>query len=188
MSDGLNELRFPIETYMACIQVDTNKFGKFLEANERFANTQLIRNLDRIESENKGFKDYLEKSHADIHAYLKDLKTMSLIVEGNNEPDKGQTAKEEVTIFDRIVKKEIPSTIIYEDEKCLAFRDIKPVAKVHFLVIPKNRDGLTKISKAEYRHAELLGYLMVVAAKVADNEGLGKNGYRTVINDGFHGC
>ena len=81
---------------------------------------------------------------------------------------KAQTATaEEVTIFDKIVKKEIPATIIYEDEQCLAFRDINPVAKTHFLVIPKNRDGLTGISKAEERHAALLGHLMVVVAKVA---------------------
>ena len=107
----------------------------------------------------------------------------------NNEQDKAQTAKEEeVTIFDKIVKKEIPATIIYEDDRCLAFRDINPVAKTHFLVIPKNRDGLTQLSKAEDRHAELLGHLMVVSAKVANQEGLGGSGYRTVINDGAHGC
>ena len=100
-----------------------------------------------------------------------------------------QTAKaEEVTIFDKIVKKEIPATIIYEDEQCLAFRDIAPVAKVHFLVIPKDRDGLTGISKAEERHKQLLGHLMVVASKVAKQEGLAESGYRTVINEGKEGC
>ena len=55
-------------------------------------------------------------------------------------------------------------------------------------MIPKNRDGLTQLSKAEDRHAELLGHLMVVSAKVANQEGLGGSGYRTVINDGAHGC
>ena len=61
-----------------------------------------------------------------------------------DEVDKAQTAtEEEVTIFDRIVKKEIPATVIYEDDLCLAFRDVNPVAKTHFLVIPKDRDGLT---------------------------------------------
>ena len=105
------------------------------------------------------------------------------------EQEKAQTAgEEEVTIFDKIVAKEIPADVIYEDDKCLAFRDIAPVAKVHFLVIPKNRDGLTGISKAEDRHAELLGHLMVVCAKVAKQEGLGESGYRTVINDGKQGC
>ena len=57
--------------------------------------------------------------------------------------------------------------MIYEDDKALAFRDIAPVATKHFLVIPKDRDGLTGISKAQDRHVALLGHLMVVAAKVA---------------------
>jgi len=94
----------------------------------------------------------------------------------------------EVTLFDKIVKKEIPASIIYEDEKCLAFRDIAPVAPTHFLVIPKNRDGLTGISKAEPRHEALLGHLMVTAAKVAKQEKLDENGYRIVINEGKEGC
>ena len=87
---------------------------------------------------------------------------------GEGEQARAQVAQpEEVTIFDKIVRKEIPATIIYEDEQCLAFRDIAPVAATHFLVIPKNRDGLTGISKAEPRHEALLGHLMVVSAKVA---------------------
>ena len=86
------------------------------------------------------------------------------------------------------MRKEIPADIIYEDDKCLAFRDIAPVAAKHFLVIPKNRDGLTGISKAEERHEALLGHLMVTVAKVAAQEGLAANGYRTVINDGREGC
>jgi histidine triad (HIT) family protein len=70
----------------------------------------------------------------------------------------------------------------------MAFRDVNPVAAVHFLVIPKNRDGLTGISKAEPRHEALLGHLMVVAAKVAKSENLQENGYRIVINEGKQGC
>ena len=54
-------------------------------------------------------------------------------------------------------------------------------------MIPKNRDGLSQISKAEDRHAALLGHLMVVAAKVAKQEGL-VEGYRVVVNDGVQGC
>ena len=106
-----------------------------------------------------------------------------------DEQAKAQVPKPvEVTIFDKIVRKEIPATIIYEDDQCLAFRDINPVAKIHFLVIPKNRDGLTGLSKAEDRHAALLGHLMVAAAKTAEKEGMGSSGYRMVINDGPHGC
>ena len=94
----------------------------------------------------------------------------------------------EDTIFDKIVRKEIPADIIFEDDQCLAFKDIAPVAAKHFLVIPKNRDGLTGISKAEDRHAALLGHLMVVVAKVAAEQGMAEQGYRTVINEGVHGC
>ena len=71
---------------------------------------------------------------------------------------------------------------------CLAFRDVSPVAKTHFLVIPKDRKGLTQLCKAEDSHAALLGHLMVVAAKTAKQEGLDKGGYRVVINDGKDGC
>jgi len=78
-----------------------------------------------------------------------------------------EEAAEEVTIFDKIVRKELPATILYEDEQCMAIRDINPMAKTHFLVIPKNRDGLTGLSKAEERHAALLGHMMVVVNKVA---------------------
>ena len=107
----------------------------------------------------------------------------------SDEQSKAQTAKaEEITIFDRIVRKEIPANVIYEDELCLAFRDISPVTPVHFLVIPKNRDGLSGISKAEDRHSHLLGHLMKVVAIVAKQEGIAEDGYRMVINEGRHGC
>ena len=85
-----------------------------------------------------------------------------------DEISKAQTAvEEEVTIFDRIVRKEIPAKIIYEDEHSLAFRDINPVTPTHFLVIPKNRNGLTGLRKATDEHAQLLGHLLIVCAKVA---------------------
>ncbi|KAK3134319.1 hypothetical protein QOZ80_6AG0547630 [Eleusine coracana subsp. coracana] len=91
------------------------------------------------------------------------------------------------TIFDKIIAKEIPSSIVYEDEKVLAFRDINPQAPVHVLVIPKVRDGLTGLDKAEPRHAEILGQLLYAAKVVAEKEGLA-NGYRVVINNGAEGC
>ena len=69
----------------------------------------------------------------------------------------------------------------------LAFRDVSPQAPVHFLVLPKLRDGLTQLSKAEPRHEAVLGHLLAVAAKVAASEGLG-SGFRVVINDGPDGC
>jgi len=91
------------------------------------------------------------------------------------------------TIFDKIIKKEIPASIIYEDDSCLAFRDINPQGPVHFLVIPKFHNGLTQLSKAGPEHEQLLGHLMVVASKVAQQEGL-INGFRVVINDGPDGA
>ncbi|XP_060668849.1 uncharacterized protein LOC107425488 isoform X2 [Ziziphus jujuba] len=70
---------------------------------------------------------------------------------------------EALTIFDKIISKEIPSSIIYEDEKVLAFRDINPQAPVHVLVIPKLRDGLTHLGKAEPGHIDILGQLLYAA-------------------------
>ncbi|XP_010538300.1 PREDICTED: 14 kDa zinc-binding protein isoform X2 [Tarenaya hassleriana] len=87
------------------------------------------------------------------------------------------------TIFDKIIAKEIPSSIVYEDENVLAFRDINPQAPVHVLVIPKVRDGLTTLGKAEPRHAEILGQLLHAAKIVAEKEGI-LDGFRVVINNG----
>ncbi|KDP43155.1 hypothetical protein JCGZ_00088 [Jatropha curcas] len=91
------------------------------------------------------------------------------------------------TIFDKIITKEIPSSIVYEDDKVLAFRDINPQAPVHVLVIPKIRDGLTQLSKAEARHGEILGYLLYAAKIVAEKEGI-LDGFRVVINNGPSAC
>ncbi|KAM9360472.1 histidine triad nucleotide-binding protein 2, mitochondrial isoform 1-T1 [Symphorus nematophorus] len=89
------------------------------------------------------------------------------------------------TIFSKVIDKSIPADIIYEDEKCLAFRDISPQAPVHFLVIP--RVPIPRISEAKDDDAELLGHLLVVAKNVAKQESLNE-GYRVVINDGKHGA
>ncbi|GKU99966.1 hypothetical protein SLEP1_g12739 [Rubroshorea leprosula] len=89
--------------------------------------------------------------------------------------------------FDKIIAKEIPSTIVYEDDKVLAFRDIDPQAPVHVLVIPKLRDGLTELGKAEPRHKEILGELLYAARVVAEKEGI-LDGFRVVINNGPSAC
>ncbi|TRY95851.1 hypothetical protein DNTS_021387 [Danionella cerebrum] len=89
------------------------------------------------------------------------------------------------TIFSKILDKSIPAAIIYEDEKCLAFRDVNPQAPVHFLVIP--RIPIPRISEAHDDDAPLLGHLLVVAKNVAMKEGL-VEGYRVVINDGKNGA
>ncbi|GMN62158.1 hypothetical protein TIFTF001_031244 [Ficus carica] len=91
------------------------------------------------------------------------------------------------TIFDKIIAKEIPASIVYEDEKVLAFRDISPQAPVHVLVIPKLRGGLTQLGKAEPRHVEILGQLLYAAKIVAEKEGI-LDGFRVVINNGPDAC
>lgn len=60
------------------------------------------------------------------------------------------------TFFDKLVAKQIPSNIIYEDDKCMAFRDINPQGPVHFLVIPKEKDGLNRLSNAREDQKEIL--------------------------------
>lgn len=105
-----------------------------------------------------------------------------------SEEDKAKLAgnkPQEKTIFQRIIEKEIPADIIYEDDKVLSFKDVAPQAPVHFLVIPKK--PITMIEKAEDSDADLLGHLMLVGRKVAKEQGLEK-GYRMVINNGVEGC
>jgi histidine triad (HIT) family protein len=89
------------------------------------------------------------------------------------------------TIFSKIIRKEIPADIVYEDQDVLAFRDIAPVAPVHILVIPKK--PLRSISDATSEDATLLGRLMLVAAEIARREGLAESGYRIVTNIGSDG-
>ncbi|PIA48609.1 hypothetical protein AQUCO_01400888v1 [Aquilegia coerulea] len=91
------------------------------------------------------------------------------------------------TIFDKIINKEIPSKVVFEDDKVLAFRDIAPQAPTHIIIIPKVKDGLTGLSKAEERHTEILGHLLYTAKLIAKQEGLA-DGFRIVINDGPSGC
>ena len=91
------------------------------------------------------------------------------------------------TIFDKIIKKEIPATIIYEDDKCLAFKDINPVAEFHVLLIPKVKGNLDKLSNAQESDAAILGHLMVTAAKIVKENGFAEKGFRLVVNDGENG-
>ena len=88
----------------------------------------------------------------------------------------------EVTIFDKIIRGDFPSARVYEDDMVMAFRDINPAAPVHVLLVPKDRDGLDRLSCAEERHKALLGHMMVTVGKVAKAVGL--SDYRLIINDG----
>lgn len=83
------------------------------------------------------------------------------------------------TIFGKIIRKEIPADIIYEDDLCLAFRDIAPQAPTHILVIPKK--SIPKLTEAESEDKELLGHMLLIVKGIAHKEGL-SNGYRVVIN------
>ena len=97
-------------------------------------------------------------------------------------------AEDQPTIFDKIVAKQIPAKIIYEDDQCLAFKDVNPQAPVHFLVIPKLRGSLSQLSKARQADEALLGHLMFVAQFVAREQGVADTGFRIVVNDGVEGC
>ncbi len=86
------------------------------------------------------------------------------------------------TLFEKIIAREIPATIVYEDDQVLAFRDIKPQAPVHVLVIPKR--PIPRIAEAKPEDQQLVGYLMLKAAAIADQLGLTKSGFRLVFNNG----
>lgn len=85
-------------------------------------------------------------------------------------------------IFLKIARREIPADIVFEDDHCVAFRDINPQAPVHILVIP--RKPLESISEATGEDKELLGHLLLVAAEVAQTTGIAETGYRVVVNTG----
>jgi histidine triad (HIT) family protein len=84
------------------------------------------------------------------------------------------------TIFKKIIDREIPATIVYEDDRALAFRDIAPQAPVHILVVPKKE--IAKVADLTEADRELAGHLLLVAAKVAAQEKL--QDYRLVVNNG----
>jgi histidine triad (HIT) family protein len=88
------------------------------------------------------------------------------------------------TIFKRIIDGEIPADKVHEDEQCLAFRDIRPQAPVHVLVIPRRE--IASLADVRDEDAPLIGHLFVVVRKVAEQLGL-ENGYRAVINCGPDG-
>jgi histidine triad (HIT) family protein len=84
------------------------------------------------------------------------------------------------TIFGKIARGEIPAKVVYEDDRALAFHDVDPQAPTHILVIP--RRPIEKLAAAEDKDASLLGHLMLVARRVAEDVGL--EDYRLVVNNG----
>ena len=86
----------------------------------------------------------------------------------------------EDSLFTKIIKREIPADIIYEDDLCLAFRDINPQAPLHALIIPKLQ--IPKLMDSTVNNQELLGHLMLTAPKIAQQEGY--DNFRLVVNNG----
>ena len=87
----------------------------------------------------------------------------------------------EKTVFKKIIDREMPADIIYEDERCLAFRDINPAAPTHVLVIPKQE--IPSLDDLREEHAALVGHLVLVARRLANELKL-EGGYRLVTNCG----
>ena len=88
----------------------------------------------------------------------------------------------EECIFCKIIKKEIPSTIIYEDDKVIAFNDVNPVAPIHILVVPKKHiETLLDVTDEDN---ELISYIYQVINKIAKEKGFANNGFRVIVNCG----
>lgn len=90
-----------------------------------------------------------------------------------------------MTIFKKIIDHEIPADIVYEDDQCLAFRDISPQAPTHILVIPKQE--ITAVDALTEEDQMLVGHIFLVIQKIAKDEGL-TDGFRVVTNNGRNAC
>jgi len=89
---------------------------------------------------------------------------------------------EQNCLFCRILEGEIPAEVIYRDDRSIAFRDINAQAPVHVLIVPS--EHIESLDEASQRDEALLGHLLRVAARIANEEGLTESGYRAVINTG----
>ncbi len=88
------------------------------------------------------------------------------------------------TIFQKIIDGDIPADKVYEDQLCLAFRDINPIAPTHILIIPK--ESITQLNQATAANKELLGHLLLTANTIAEQENIA-DGYRVILNNGTSG-
>tara|TARA_R110000868_G_scaffold153993_1_gene379976 strand:- start:380 stop:760 length:381 start_codon:yes stop_codon:yes gene_type:complete len=95
------------------------------------------------------------------------------------------TQMAEETIFSKIIRREIPADILYQDELVTAFRDITPQAPTHILIIPNHLIATANDVKASDEKA--LGRMITVAAKLADEAGIAEDGYRLIMNCNKHG-
>ena len=91
----------------------------------------------------------------------------------------------EESIFSKIIRKEIPADIVYEDDDVLAFHDISPQAPVHILIIPKK--VIATVNDVTEEDEQILGHLFVVAAQIAKEHGVDESGYRLIVNCNYDG-
>ena len=91
----------------------------------------------------------------------------------------------EDTIFSKIIRGEIPADIVFQDDTVTAFRDISPQAPTHILIIPNKL--IPTVNDVTAQDEQVLGHLFVVAAKIAQQEGIAEEGYRLVMNCNKHG-
>lgn len=136
---------------------------------------------------------FVNRSFASRNVVRQQQQSKASFMSSSDEVQKAQEAAAEVaadgappTVFDKILSGEWSSDKIHDDEYCMAFRDISPQAPVHFLVIPKNRDGLTQIRNAREDQKPLLGHLLYVAQLLGQKEC--PDGFRITINDGKDGA
>ena len=86
------------------------------------------------------------------------------------------------TLFEKIIARELPASIVYEDDMVVAFRDIDPQAPTHVLIVP--RKSIPRIAEATREDQQVLGHLLLKAAEVANKLGLAQSGFRLVFNNG----
>ncbi|AEC17930.1 purine nucleoside phosphoramidase [Gallibacterium anatis] len=89
------------------------------------------------------------------------------------------------TIFSKIIRKEIPADIVYQDDLVTAFRDIAPQAPTHILIIPNKI--IPTVNDVTAEDEQVLGHLFVIAAKIAKEQGIDEDGYRLIVNCNKHG-
>lgn len=93
--------------------------------------------------------------------------------------------EKEDCIFCKIIKKQIPSKLVYEDDKVIGFNDISPKAPIHIVIIPK--EHIADLNCLSEEQAELIGHIFIAAKKIALSLGIAESGYRLVTNCGEHG-
>jgi histidine triad (HIT) family protein len=91
----------------------------------------------------------------------------------------------DICIFCKIIKREMPGSIVYQDEAITAFRDIHPVAPTHLLLVPNKH--IASLNEVESEDEPVLGRLFTLARKLAEQEGISEKGYRLIVNTGPHG-